>query len=204
MLVFGSIAGVISMFLQFWGINPWHLLVLAFGRIIDNRTLRLITESAHSSPKTDKDIQDGNLRGNYFYLIDVMYKNYFTKVNLYSSLFVFFLQIMSSCNKIWLREKKYPGSTLTIKLIMLQDVLCVIVSLSLPPVSGLIMCNHLACLKEWNEDCIHFWREWPFPLSVKFLKRTFVFPFLLSDSWILPFHLKFRSKFWSRILCYHL
>ncbi|RZB88449.1 Exocyst complex component SEC5A isoform C [Glycine soja] len=35
--------------------------------IIDNRTLRLITESAHSSPKTDKDIQDGNLREKLLY-----------------------------------------------------------------------------------------------------------------------------------------
>ena len=66
-----------------WGINPWHLLVLAFGRIIDNKTLRLITESSHSSPKTDKDIQDGNLRGNYLFV-----RCYFIKVNLYSSLFL--------------------------------------------------------------------------------------------------------------------
>ncbi|RZB44428.1 Exocyst complex component SEC5A isoform J [Glycine soja] len=35
--------------------------------IIDNKTLRLITESSHSSPKTDKDIQDGNLREKFLY-----------------------------------------------------------------------------------------------------------------------------------------
>ncbi|KAK7391152.1 hypothetical protein VNO78_19563 [Psophocarpus tetragonolobus] len=35
--------------------------------IIDNRTLRLITESSHSSPKTDKDIQDGSLREKLLY-----------------------------------------------------------------------------------------------------------------------------------------
>lgn len=51
---------------------PGDLFVLAFGRIIDNRTLRLITESSHSSPNTDKEILEGNLRGNYFYLFDVM------------------------------------------------------------------------------------------------------------------------------------
>ncbi|KAK7357114.1 hypothetical protein VNO80_16397 [Phaseolus coccineus] len=35
--------------------------------IIDNRTLRLITESSHSSPKTDKDILEGNLREKLLY-----------------------------------------------------------------------------------------------------------------------------------------
>ncbi|ESW15636.1 hypothetical protein PHAVU_007G088900 [Phaseolus vulgaris] len=35
--------------------------------IIDNRTLRLITESSHSSPNTDKEILEGNLREKLLY-----------------------------------------------------------------------------------------------------------------------------------------
>lgn len=70
--IFPSIVVLFPCFFIPWGINPGDLFVLAFGRIIDNRTLRLITESSHSSPKTDKDILEGNLRGNYFYLLDVM------------------------------------------------------------------------------------------------------------------------------------
>jgi hypothetical protein len=70
---FWLIAGIISTLLQFSseGLILVGLLVLVFDRIIDNRTLKLITESSDSSPKTDKDA-DSNLRGNYFLLLIIM------------------------------------------------------------------------------------------------------------------------------------
>jgi len=66
----------------FRGINPGGLLVLVFDRIIDNRTLKLITESSDSSPKTDKDA-DSNLRGNYFLLLIIMQHIYIKLVSLW-------------------------------------------------------------------------------------------------------------------------
>lgn len=42
---------------------------IGFDRIIDNRTLKLITESSSdTSPKTDKDL-DSSLRGNCFFVV---------------------------------------------------------------------------------------------------------------------------------------
>jgi hypothetical protein len=65
----------ISTFLQFSErlilVVYWYWL-LVIDRIIDNRTLKLITESSDSSPKTDKEL-DSSLRGNYFLLLDIMF-----------------------------------------------------------------------------------------------------------------------------------
>ena len=46
------------------------LCVCLIGRIIDNKTLRLITETSESSPsKSDRDYMDSGLRGICFLLV---------------------------------------------------------------------------------------------------------------------------------------
>lgn len=59
---------------------------IAFDRIIDNRTLRLITESSDSSPKTEK---DGSLRGNYVLLLDIMLQIYIIKLSFFMVLVLY-------------------------------------------------------------------------------------------------------------------
>lgn len=90
-------------------------MVLAFDRIIDNRTLRLITESSDSSPKIDKDNQDGSLRGNYVLILCCIC----TLLKSISLWFLYFIHNIFFANhvfgdKIWLRENKCLGNTLTI------------------------------------------------------------------------------------------